>query len=63
MSFKENAIDTLNGGVFQGVFNMARNQSVCIMGCFGHCAGKKKVLNITGNEREATSDMELNVRI
>lgn len=63
MSFKENAIDTLNGGAFQMGFNMSRNQSVCIKRCFHHCAEKKKGLNITGNEKEATSDKELNVRI
>lgn len=38
------------------------SRSVCIMGCFCYCVGNKISLNITGNEKEATSDMELNVR-
>lgn len=62
MSFKENVTDTLNGGTFQMGFNMSRNHSVCIKRCF-ITAQEKKGLNITGSEKEATSDMELNVRI
>lgn len=51
-------------GVFPKVcLTWARiSRSVCIMVAFVTAQGKKNKLNYTGNKREVTLDMELNVR-
>ena len=47
LSFKENAGDTLNWGAFQGISktrqDSERHNSICVLGCFGQCAGVGKV--------------------